>query len=155
MLSRSINKHGHHRQFLFQIGRFLKIFFSETALPNEPKFDLVRSPYGRFCIKCPQSRMKGERQAQPTELLVLFANMMSIMVKIFIFQYFTQQIMSSRTSILKSFFILIYVRIRSTSNPQIVVQFSNIWPFFTFSNRHPVTSLTYTSNDVTPVSECF
>jgi hypothetical protein len=26
------------RQFLFQIGRFLKIFFSETALPNESKF---------------------------------------------------------------------------------------------------------------------
>jgi hypothetical protein len=25
-----INKHGHHRQFLFLIGRFLKIF-SETA----------------------------------------------------------------------------------------------------------------------------
>jgi len=23
---------------LFLIGRFLKIFFSETALPNEPKF---------------------------------------------------------------------------------------------------------------------
>jgi hypothetical protein len=30
-------KHGHHRQFLFLIGRFLKIFSSETALPNEPK----------------------------------------------------------------------------------------------------------------------
>jgi hypothetical protein len=29
--SRSINKHGRHRQFLFLIGRFLKIFFSETA----------------------------------------------------------------------------------------------------------------------------
>jgi hypothetical protein len=26
-----------HRQFLFLIGRFLKIFSSETALPNEPK----------------------------------------------------------------------------------------------------------------------
>ena len=32
-----INKHGHHRQFLFLIGRFFKIFSSETALPNEPK----------------------------------------------------------------------------------------------------------------------
>jgi hypothetical protein len=32
-----INKHGHHRQFLFLIGRFLKIFSSETARPNEPK----------------------------------------------------------------------------------------------------------------------
>jgi hypothetical protein len=35
--SRSVNKHGHHRQFLFLIGRFLKIFYSETALPSEPK----------------------------------------------------------------------------------------------------------------------
>ena len=33
----SINKHGHHRLFLFLIGRFLKIFSSETAWPNEPK----------------------------------------------------------------------------------------------------------------------
>jgi hypothetical protein len=30
----SINKHGHHRHFLFLIGRFLKIFYSETAWPN-------------------------------------------------------------------------------------------------------------------------
>jgi hypothetical protein len=35
--SRSINKHGHHRPFLFLIGRFLKIFSSETAWPNDPK----------------------------------------------------------------------------------------------------------------------
>jgi hypothetical protein len=35
--SQSINKHGHHRQFLFLIGRFLKIFYSETAWPNGPK----------------------------------------------------------------------------------------------------------------------
>ena len=34
---RPINKHGHHRQLLFLVGRFLKIF-SETAGPNEPKF---------------------------------------------------------------------------------------------------------------------
>ena len=33
----SVNKHGHHRQFLFLIGLFLNIFSSETALPNEPK----------------------------------------------------------------------------------------------------------------------
>ena len=35
--SRSINKHGHHRQFLFLISQFLEIFYSETAWPNEPK----------------------------------------------------------------------------------------------------------------------
>jgi hypothetical protein len=35
--SRSINKHGCHRQFLFLIGWFLKIFYSETAWPNGPK----------------------------------------------------------------------------------------------------------------------
>jgi hypothetical protein len=34
---RSLNKHGGHRQFLFLIGRFLKIFSSETAWPNDPK----------------------------------------------------------------------------------------------------------------------
>ena len=28
---------------------------------------------------------------------------------------------------------------------QIDVQFSNIWPFFSFSNPRPMTSLTYTS----------
>jgi hypothetical protein len=33
--SRFLNKHGRHRQFFFLIGRFLKIFFSETAWPNE------------------------------------------------------------------------------------------------------------------------
>jgi hypothetical protein len=37
ILSQSINKHGHHKQFLFLIGQFLKIFSSETAWPNEPK----------------------------------------------------------------------------------------------------------------------
>jgi hypothetical protein len=34
-----VTKHGHHRQFLFLIGRFLKIFSSETVWPNEPKLD--------------------------------------------------------------------------------------------------------------------
>jgi hypothetical protein len=37
ILSRSIDKHGRHRQFLFLIGRYLKIFSSETSWPNEPK----------------------------------------------------------------------------------------------------------------------
>jgi hypothetical protein len=37
ILSRSVNKHGRHRQFLFLIGRFLEIFYSETAWPSRPK----------------------------------------------------------------------------------------------------------------------
>ena len=38
---------------------------------------------------------------------------------------------------------------------QIDVQFSNIWPFLTFSNRRPMMSLSHTSNDATFVRECF
>jgi hypothetical protein len=34
---RSINKPGRRKQFLFLIGRFLKIFSSETAWPNDQK----------------------------------------------------------------------------------------------------------------------
>jgi hypothetical protein len=37
--SRSVYKHGPHRQFLFLIGRFLKTFSSETARPNGKKLD--------------------------------------------------------------------------------------------------------------------
>jgi hypothetical protein len=40
ILSRSINYHGRHRQFLFLIGRFLKIFFSDTAWPHRPKLGM-------------------------------------------------------------------------------------------------------------------
>ena len=37
ILSQSVYKHGHHRQFFFLIGQFLRIFYSDTALPNRPK----------------------------------------------------------------------------------------------------------------------
>ena len=59
--SRSVSKHGHHMQFLFLIGQFLKKS-SPLKLLNHMNRNLVGSiyMYGRFCIKFPQSRMKGE-----------------------------------------------------------------------------------------------
>jgi hypothetical protein len=37
ILSRFVNEHGHHRQFFFLIGWFLKMLSSVTAWPNETK----------------------------------------------------------------------------------------------------------------------
>ena len=56
--SRSVNKHGHHRQFLFLIGRYLKKS-SPLKLLSQMNRNLVGSiyMYGRLCIKFPQSRM--------------------------------------------------------------------------------------------------
>jgi hypothetical protein len=42
--SQSINKHGRHRQFLFLIGLFLKIFSSETIGPNDMKLSRKHLP---------------------------------------------------------------------------------------------------------------
>jgi hypothetical protein len=49
ILSRFVNKHGHHRPFLFLIGRFKKILFPETAKPIELK--LVRKHLGKVIYK--------------------------------------------------------------------------------------------------------
>ena len=65
----SVSKHGHHMQFLFLI--FKKS--SPLKLLSHMNRNLVGSIYmhGRFCIKFPQSRMKGERH-RLTEPLVFF-----------------------------------------------------------------------------------
>ena len=62
---RSVSKHGYHMEFLFLIGRFLKIFLLWNCLTICTE-TWVRSiyMYGKFCIKFPQSRMKGERHSQ-------------------------------------------------------------------------------------------
>jgi hypothetical protein len=67
----SINKHGHHRQFLFLIGRFKKIF-SETAWPNEPTLDrkhLWKVVY-KLCSFC----VKSSNQKQELPVMAMFVN---------------------------------------------------------------------------------
>ena len=49
LLSRSINKHGHHRQFLFLIGWFLKKS-SPLKLLGQMNQNLVGNIYGRSSI---------------------------------------------------------------------------------------------------------
>jgi hypothetical protein len=55
----SINKHGHHRHFLFLIGRFLKIFYSDTAWPNRPKLDRKHNCQWQPCLLMDQNKMSN------------------------------------------------------------------------------------------------
>ena len=64
-------KHGCHSQFLFLIGRFLKIFSSETALPNE--LTLGRKHLWKVLHKVSSKQNeKWATQAKTTEPLVFF-----------------------------------------------------------------------------------
>ena len=55
--SPSVNKHDRRRQFLFRV-------ISKKSSPLKPSSqmnrNLVGNTYGRFCIKFPQNRIKGE-----------------------------------------------------------------------------------------------
>jgi hypothetical protein len=66
--SRSINKHGHYRQFLFLIGRFLKIFYSETAWSMDR--NVVGSIYGRSSIRIVHSVLIHQQTWPPQIILV-------------------------------------------------------------------------------------
>ena len=59
ILSWSVKKRDNSCFWLVNIFKF---FSSETQLPNE-KNKLVGSTYGKFCIRFPQNRMKGEQQS--------------------------------------------------------------------------------------------
>ena len=58
---RCVNKHGRHRQFLFLVGQFLKIFSSETAWPNKRNF--TGSNYGKSSIKKSLKTPKGQSES--------------------------------------------------------------------------------------------
>ena len=62
----SINKYGRHRKLLFLIGRFWKIFSSETAWTNKPKL-------GMKCLRKVLDK-KGWRRSDPLTNMVVTDN---------------------------------------------------------------------------------
>ena len=63
----SVNKHGHYRQFLFLVGRFLKTF-SETAWSNKTNF--TRIIYGSSFIRFPPFSRWDKQTCLPWGVLV-------------------------------------------------------------------------------------
>jgi hypothetical protein len=64
-----VNKHGHHKQFLFLDGRFLKIFSSETGDHINRNFTGII--YGRSSIGLPNFISLGQKHGRHGQLLFI------------------------------------------------------------------------------------
>jgi formyltetrahydrofolate hydrolase len=77
---RSINTHGRHKQFLFLIGRFLKIFSSETAWPKDQKLSRKHLWKVLTTHRCFLPSFRGEEflksanQKQESPVVAMFVN---------------------------------------------------------------------------------